>query len=61
MIEIDMEAFTPIFLRYSMWIGETARSIESERSSGRPFSSSCGTIGTGSASTLVMTRRRLRL
>ena len=42
---------TPMFFRYSMWIGDTERSIDSDRSSGSPFSSRCGTIGTGTAFT----------
>jgi hypothetical protein len=35
--EIDIDARTPMFLRYSMWIGETLRSVEYVRSSGRPL------------------------
>ncbi len=61
MIEIDIDAPTPIFLRYSMWIGDTARSTDSDRSSGMPDSSSAGTMPTGVAFTSVMMRSRLRL
>ena len=35
--EIDIEARTPMFPRYSTWIGETLRSVEYVRSSGCPL------------------------
>ena len=59
-IEIDSEAATPMLARYSMWIGETARSTDSDRSSGAPRSSRAGMIGTGVAPTSAMIRNRLR-
>ena len=51
MMEMDREASTPMFRRDSIWMGETARSTDSDRSSGWPLSSSPGRTGTG---TLLM-------
>ncbi|MNQ54435.1 hypothetical protein D3C85_685030 [compost metagenome] len=59
-MEIDSEAPTPMFLRYSMWIGETERRVERERSSGRPSWLRAGMTGTGTAFTSVINLRRLR-
>ncbi len=46
--EIDIDARTPMFCRYSMWMGETLRSVACVRSSGVPLAGSVvGTMGTG--------------
>jgi len=46
--EIDIDARTPMFCRYSTWIGETLRSVEKVRSSGSPVEgTSTGRSGTG--------------
>ncbi|SDY37341.1 hypothetical protein SAMN05661080_03264 [Modestobacter sp. DSM 44400] len=46
--EIDIEARTPMFCRYSQWIGETLRNVEYVRSSGRPMTGrSTGSSGAG--------------
>ena len=43
-----MDACTPMFCRYSRWIGETLRSVAWVRSSGAPLAgSTAGTSGTG--------------
>ena len=42
--EIDSEAHTPMFERYSMWTGETDRSTDIDRSMGCPPRSSSGMI-----------------
>ena len=43
-----MDADTPMFFRYSMWIGDTERSVEWVRSIGLPVAGlSTGTIGDG--------------
>ena len=57
---LDSEAPTPMFLRYSIWIGETARRELMLRSSGSPSIDTPGSIGTGWASTSAMMRKRLR-
>ena len=46
--------------RYSIWIGETARSMLMERSTGSPVTLICGVIGETSASTSAMIRSQLR-
>ena len=46
-IEIDIDAARPMFFRYSMCTGETLRRMCWLRSSGAPFASRSGTIGTG--------------
>ena len=40
-----IDAPTPMFVRYSMWIGETLRSTPALRSSGAAVSCSSGTGG----------------
>jgi hypothetical protein len=46
MIEIDIDAATPMLRRYSQWIGETLRRCAKLRSSGSPEASSAGSTGT---------------
>jgi hypothetical protein len=46
--------------RYSIWIGETERRMESDWSSAIPPASSVGRIGTGAAVTSAITRNTLR-
>ena len=60
MIEIDSEARTPMLRRYSIWIGETERSVDRLRSIGSPPNCLPGSTGTGVSLTLAMIRRRLR-
>ncbi|MFM5908064.1 MAG: helix-turn-helix domain-containing protein [Novosphingobium sp.] len=60
MIETDMDAFTPMLRRYSMWIGETARKPLIVRSSGSPLGLIAGMIGTVGSSTSEMIRNMLR-
>lgn len=46
--ETDMEAAVPMLRMYSRWIGDTLRSVESDRSIGVPvIGSTSGRIGTG--------------
>ena len=59
-IEIERDAPTPMLRKYSMWIGETARNVLMDRSSGVPSNEVPGTMGIGSLSTSLMMRNRLR-
>jgi hypothetical protein len=46
--EIDIDARTPMFCRYSTWMGETLRSVEYVRSRGCPVAGrSTGSSGAG--------------
>ena len=56
----DMDARTPMLRKYSMWIGDTERNTDSDRSNGWPCSSTCGSSGTGVDSMSVITLKRLR-
>ena len=49
----------PMFLRYSMWIGDTLRRVLIERLSGCP-AMTAGSIATGTAETSGMMRSQLR-
>ena len=46
-IEIDSDAATPIFCRYSQWIGDTERSCANDMSIGSALELSGGNKGTG--------------
>jgi len=56
MIEIDIEAATPMLRRYSQWTGETLRRCAKLRSSGAPEASRSGRIGTLSQFASEITR-----
>ena len=61
MMLIDMDAVTPMFRRYSRWIGETARRVLSDRSTGFPSPLVSGRIGETASFTSLMMRIGERL
>ena len=56
-----MDARTPMLARYSRWMGDTARSTPSDRSSGSPSGPRAGTMGEPGSLTSEIRRRVERL